>query len=246
MSFLIRSMRSRADFSACVGLQKETWGPDYSDVVPISMMQVTRKVGGVGLGAFLPDGEMIGFAYGVSGVREGSLVHWSHMTAVRPEWQNQGVGKALKLKQKDKLLGFGIRLMFWTYDPLVARNAHFNLNRLGVEIDEYVPDLYGPSDSPLHQLGTDRFIVRWRLDRKEPSPGTASGEVARIAVPADIDAVRAASAKRAAQWRSNTRRLFLELLGRGFRVCGFERGAERSEYLLVPGDPPASGGGASP
>ena len=159
----IRHVRTEDEFTACVDLQRDTWGWAFSDVVPVSMLQISVKMGGVCLGAFGPRGELLGLVYGITGVRQGELAHWSHMLAVRPELRDQGIGRRLKLAQADALRALGVSTVYWTFDPLVARNAHLNLNLLGVTIDEYVPDMYGRSDSDLHQLGTDRFIVKWAL-----------------------------------------------------------------------------------
>ncbi len=161
--FEVRPFRDRADFAACVELQRDTWGRSYSEIVPISMLQITTGMTGVAIGAFDPDGALLGFVYGVTGLRRGELAHWSHMLAVRSDARDRGIGRTLKLAQRRELGALGVRTMYWTYDPLVARNAHLNLNLLGATVDEYVQDMYGESDSLLHQLGTDRFIVRWTL-----------------------------------------------------------------------------------
>lgn len=176
----IRPARTRDEFVACVDLQRDTWGRAFSDVVPLSMLQITAKMKGVVTGAFAPDGTLYGFVYGVTGLRRGELAHWSHMLAVRPEARNQGIGRRLKIAQKEELRGVGVRTMYWTFDPLVARNAHLNLNLLGATVDEFVQDMYGTSDSELHQLGTDRFIAKWDLAGKAATGdvdlASASGE----------------------------------------------------------------------
>ncbi len=159
----IRPARTRDEFIACVDLQRDTWGRGFSEVVPLSLLQITAKMKGVVTGAFGPGGTLYGFVYGVTGIRCGELAHWSHMLAVRPEARDQGIGRRLKLAQRQELRAAGVRTMYWTYDPLVARNAHLNLNLLGATVDEFVQDMYGESDSELHQLGTDRFIVKWDL-----------------------------------------------------------------------------------
>ena len=183
----IRPAETRDDFVACVDLQRETWGRSFSDVVPLSMLQITAKMKGVVTGAFGPDGTLYGFVYGVTGLRRGELAHWSHMLAVRPEARNQGIGRRLKLAQKEELRGVGVKTMYWTFDPLVARNAHLNLNLLGATVDEFVQDMYGTSDSELHQLGTDRFIAKWDLGGADAAGevdlASASGEVPRSTSP---------------------------------------------------------------
>lgn len=175
----IRPFASRADYDACVRLQRETWGEDFVDVVPATVLMVSQRVGGVSAGAFDADGRLLGFVFGISGVRDGELVHWSDMLAVRPEARGAGLGRRLKHFQRDQLLERGIRRMLWTYDPLVARNANLNLNSLGARPVEYVVNMYGDTRSSLHAgLDTDRFVVEWRLDRQapvgtEPAAGTA-------------------------------------------------------------------------
>ena len=183
---IIRSFDSRADYDACVRLQRETWGEHFVDVVPATILMVSQRVGGVSAGAFDADGRLLGFVFGISGIRDGEPAHWSDMLAVRPEARGTGLGKRLKHFQRDQLLERGIRRMLWTYDPLVARNANLNLNSLGARPVEYVVNMYGDTRSALHAgLDTDRFIVEWRLDRPAPagaepeaengSPGSAPG-----------------------------------------------------------------------
>ena len=183
---IIRPFASRTDYDACVRLQRETWGEHFVDVVPATILMVSQRVGGVSAGAFDADGRLLGFVFGISGIRDGELAHWSDMLAVRPEARGAGLGKRLKHFQRDQLLERGIRRMLWTYDPLVARNANLNLNSLGARPVEYVVNMYGDTRSALHAgLDTDRFIVEWRLDRQAParaereagngSPGSAPG-----------------------------------------------------------------------
>ena len=248
----IRVIQSPEDLDAAVIIQKDTWGHDFSDVVPASMMQITAKMGGVVAGAFDADGRLAGLVYGITGLRDGRLAHWSHMLAVRPEYRNQGIGQALKHYQKARLLEQGVSVMYWTFDPLVSRNAHLNLNRLGAAVDEYVPDMYGDSDSELHRLGTDRFIVKWNLDTP-PGPAGVSSldpdiprvltggaedafpevDAVGVGVPDDIEAVEAASFEEALTWRGSTRRAFTHYLGRGYRVTGFVPGEPHSFYVLT-------------
>src|SRR5207302_4181903 len=111
---------------------------------------------------FAAQDRLLGFVFGMTGVENGRLVHWSDMLAVRPELRDHGIGRRLKEFQRDTLLERGVGLVYWTYDPLVARNAHLNFNRLGVRLAEYVEDMYGITDSTLHGgVPTDRLIVAW-------------------------------------------------------------------------------------
>ncbi|MGH7482918.1 MAG: GNAT family N-acetyltransferase [Longimicrobiales bacterium] len=261
----VRALVAHDELVACVDLQRETWGAEFLDIVPASILKVTQEVGGVAAGAF--DGDrLIGMVYGLTGIRDGRPVHWSHMLAVHEAYRDHGIGRRLKEFQRDWLLERGISVLHWTFDPLVARNAHLNLSRLGVRVDDYVPDLYGETGSPLHLLGTDRLIVTWETgsDAGPPGPESAVGEDAwraapvvntgrtglplkqgcrppsgavRIEIPADIDAVASASLARARAWRAATRDAFLWYHRRGYRVAGFARDGEggRSFYLLEKG-----------
>ena len=161
----IRPLAGYEELQECVALEKRTWGEDFDDVATAAILLICRKVGGLVAGAFDTAGRLVGVVFGLTGVRGGRLVHWSHMLAVEPHLRDHGLGRRLKFYQRDFVLEMGIDLIYWTYDPLEARNAHFNINRLGVNIDEYVRDLYGPGDtSPVFQgIGTDRFIVAWHL-----------------------------------------------------------------------------------
>ena len=164
-SLEVRPLRSHADYRACVALQKETWGERFSELVPSTILQVSQRVGGVAAGAFAPDGTLVGFVFGITGVDSaGRPIHWSDMLAVREGFRNQGVGQRLKSFQRDTVEARGVETIFWTFDPLVVRNAHLNLTRLGAKVVEYVPDMYGSTDSPLHRgVGTDRFVVAWSV-----------------------------------------------------------------------------------
>lgn len=247
----IRDVRTHEEFLACVELQTATWGTGFRELVPATILKITQRLGGVTAGAFGDDGTLLGFVFGITGVERGELVHWSDMLAVRSEAQNHGVGRRLKEFQRDAVRRLGVTRMYWTYDPLVARNAHFNLNRLGASVSEYVPDMYGAdTGSELHRgLGTDRFIVVWPVDR-ESSPhdpprtdggdvpvlnaGTEEGrrpELQRfgatlppalsIEIPADISAIQHGSTELAAQWRRTTREAFQWALERGYTVRHF-------------------------
>ena len=167
----IRPLRTAAELQQCVELQRATWGSDFDDIVPPSVLTVAQKIGGIAAGAFEADGRMVGFVFGLAGVRDGQVIHWSDMLAVREDARDRGIGKQLKEYQRATARASGATTMYWTFDPLVARNAHLNFNQLGVAVDEYVEDMYGASASDLHRgLGTDRFIVAWPLDR-DPRPG---------------------------------------------------------------------------
>jgi predicted GNAT superfamily acetyltransferase len=161
----IRSLASRDELRACVQLQRDTWGESFSDVVPASILKVSQRVGGVVAGAFDARNTLLGFVYGLTGVERGHIVHWSDMLAVRPDARNLGLGRRLKEYQRQVVRELGGVVIYWTYDPLIARNAHLNFNRLGISVAEYVEDMYGTTDSVLHGgISTDRLVVAWPTD----------------------------------------------------------------------------------
>lgn len=158
-------MEGLDEYAACVRLQEDTWGSDFAERVPASMLKVVQRLSGVVAGAFAADGALEGFVFGITGLEEGTPVHWSDMLAVRSGGRNAGLGRRLKLFQRRLCLERGITRMYWTFDPLESRNAWLNMGRLGAVAREYVPDMYGISASPLHSgIGTDRLVALWALD----------------------------------------------------------------------------------
>lgn len=163
--FSIRDFASIAEFKECVRLQEDTWGEGFSERVAVAVLKVSQRLGGIAAGAYDAEGGLAGFVFGMTGVQAGEIVHWSDMLAVRPELQDSGLGTLLKAYQRDELLSRGITSMHWTFDPLEAKNAHINFNKLGAVANEYVQDMYGRTDSPLHRgIGTDRLVPTWAMD----------------------------------------------------------------------------------
>jgi predicted GNAT superfamily acetyltransferase len=180
----LRHLSSHADYQACVALQREVWGEHFEDRVPASLLKVAQRIGGVAAGAFDDAGRLLGFVFGMTGVEGGRPVHWSDMLGVRAGARDLGIGRRLKEFQRDALLARGVEVMYWTYDPLVARNAHLNFNKLGVEAAEYVQDMYGESGSDLHRgIGTDRLVVRWHMAPDAPKPAPLPGPAALALAP---------------------------------------------------------------
>lgn len=188
--WVIRPLEGIDEYRACVELQEETWGEGFSERVAPAILKVSQILSGVASGAWSPDGHLVGFVFGMTGLRNGQAVHWSDMLAVRPEARNTGLGRRLKLHQRDLVLGHGVAVMHWTFDPLRARNAHLNFARLGITAPEYVEDMYGQTDSPLHRgIGTDRFVARW--DLASPRVEDRLAGRARAPGPDDVASVQA-------------------------------------------------------
>lgn len=161
----IRPLETLDDFQACVDLQERVWGEGFSERVPVAILKVARRLGGVVAGAWNEEGELVGFVFGMTGVEEGRVVHWSDMLAVLPRRRDRGLGARLKAHQRAVLLERGIDRAYWTFDPLESKNAHLNFGKLGVVVREYEENMYGDTASPLHRgIGTDRFVALWLLD----------------------------------------------------------------------------------
>ena len=177
---VIRRVETQAEYEECVRLQDETWGAGFNERVPSTLLRISQYIGGVTAAAFRgPEAgaPMVGFVFGMTGVRHGELVHWSDMLAVRAEARDHGIGRRLKLYQRSLVKEIGVNQILWTYDPLVSRNAHLNLNILGARVIEYVSDMYGAdTGSALHEaIGTDRFVVAWDVGGEAGKRG--SGDV---------------------------------------------------------------------
>lgn len=262
MTPTIRPLADANDYRACVALQRETWGADFTECVPPAMLMIAAKMGGVVTGAFDDDGRMLGFLYGVTGWRDGGPYHWSHMLAVSEDARDAGIGSRLKADQRERLLAIGVTEVRWSFDPLVARNAHVNLNRLGARVESYVEDMYASEEHSRTDsvIGSDRFIAVWDLDRswspleapaeghlrldvgddggprESPADAIAPDLPVGVAVPSDIQTLKLAAPDVAVLWRRETRRILQEYLAAGFRVGGFTRraGDGGGTYWLFP------------
>ena len=237
---VVRKCHSIEEFQRCVELQKEIWGEADIEVEPATLFVVASETGGQVLGAF--DGDrMVGYTLAVVGFLNGAVFLHSHMTGVLEDYRNLGVGRSLKLFQRDEALGRGIRLVVWTFDPLETRNAHFNLNRLGAISRKYLPNLYGVTTSPLHGgLPTDRLWAEWQLDSrrvvaavsdlaKEPDDAPAT-----IELPAELDHWRISDTERAAKVQARIREEFTNWFGRGYAAVAVRKTETGTAYLLAP------------
>ena len=232
------------DFERCVEVQFAVWGYSDGDLVPKRVFIVASRIGGQVIGAF--DNELlIGFAMALPGYRDEQPYLHSHMLAVMPEYRNAGLGRRLKLAQREDALARGLIRMEWTFDPLEIKNAHLNIGRLGAIVRRYLPDFYGPTTSPLQGgLPTDRLVAEWwlrsnRVARAVDEPGEGNTEIGiveeRIRVPAEVyDWKRDVSRRNLAQeLQTGIRDRLQSAFTRGLAVIGFDRAPNGDgSYLL--------------
>ena len=160
----IRDLEAIEDLRLVPAVEQAVWGSDDRDTVPVLLLIAAKEAGSILIGAF-DEQRLIGFAFGFPGLERGEISIHSHMAAVLPDYRNLNLGYLLKLAQRERALAMNLRLITWTFDPLQARNAHFNFAKLGVVSDRYRVNFYGQeSTSMLHQNGTDRLWVSWLLD----------------------------------------------------------------------------------
>jgi predicted GNAT superfamily acetyltransferase len=237
---VVRRCENLAEFHACVVLQREVWGEEDLEIEPATMFVVAANTGGQVLGAF-DGGKLVGYTLAVAGWREGRPFLHSHHTAVQTGHRDRGVGRMLKLFQREEALGREIRLIEWTFDPLELRNAHFNLNRLGAICRRYLPDFYGVTTSPLHRgLPTDRLVAEWHLDSARVV--AAIGDIAveprdvpaAIELPGALEQWKQESPTQVASVQLQVREEFGKWFARGYAAIGLRVTKTGSAYLLTP------------
>jgi predicted GNAT superfamily acetyltransferase len=245
---VVRKCRTLEEFQLCVALQREIWQEADLEVEPATLFVVAANTGGQVLGAF--DGSRLaGYTLAVVGVRDGVIYLHSHMTGVHADYRDRGVGRMLKLFQRDEALSRDIRLICWTFDPLEMRNARFNLNRLGAICRNYLPNFYGVTSSPLHRgLDTDRLLAEWHLDSPRvvaavagvpvqlpehfaavempPAPDAGNGPTERADQPAD--------GRQLASTQERLRNEFTKYFQRGYAAVAVRTDAAPPAYLLCP------------
>ncbi len=224
----IRPLETVEEIFAGAAVLRDVWGGDR-DSVPTNLMRALQHAGNYVVGLY--DGDrLIGASVAFFANPAARSMH-SHVTGILDEYQSQGLGRVLKHHQRAWAFARDVGNITWTFDPLVARNAHFNLRVLGARISEYLVDQYGPMDDGINRGDeTDRLMVAWPL--AAPAQQTPADErvIATIAVPADIHEIRARSKADADAWRIRVREQFLEHLGAGLTVGGFD---DDRGYLFV-------------
>jgi predicted GNAT superfamily acetyltransferase len=241
----IRQVTTIEEYDACVRLQREVFGLPDLEISPMRHLIVTTEAGGWALGAFIEQ-KLVGFVLHLPAVRENEIFGYSHMMAVAAEYQNQGVGARLKWAQRARALSEGRDFIKWTFEPIRARNAHFNLNRLGVVVRSYAVNFYGtdyatnPAERSAGQFGmdSDRLFASWELrsprvkalaDGRKYSVGDPE---AVIEIPNDFSALLKSDPSAAKQEALRIREEFLKALAAGLVCRAFERDERRPRYLL--------------
>ena len=243
----VRECLSVAEFDACIELQREVFGLPDLEISPRRHLIVSRRAGGWTLGAFDRE-QLVGFVHQMPAVRNGlEVIGYSHMMAVKAEYQNRGLGAFLKWMQRHKSINEGKTFITWTWDPMQARNAHFNLNRLGVVVRSYGANFYGtdystsdaydPEKAP--GIDSDRLFADWDLlsprtvalsEKREPEPLGSTAKA--IEIPPDWYTLIQRDPERARREQLRVRSEFEEAFKQGLICAAFERHREHPRYLL--------------
>jgi predicted GNAT superfamily acetyltransferase len=250
---VIRECVTIDELDSCVHLQREVFGLPDIEISPRRHLIVSRQAGGWTLGAFVAE-RLVGFVHQLVAVRGGSEIFgYSHMMAVDPEFQNRGVGARLKWSQRERALQEGRSFIKWTWDPLQARNAHFNLNRLGVTVSNYAENFYGTdyATSPVLAINepgidSDRLFADWELKSRRviqlANGGPGSEEtrppkpVATIVIPVNWTKLCRENPDQARHEQLRVRAEFQQAFAAGLVAAAFERSAEEPRYLLYDRD----------
>jgi predicted GNAT superfamily acetyltransferase len=236
----IRALTTHREFAEAVAIQREIWGFADLELLPVRLFVVAGKVGGQVFGAY-HGARLVAFLLAIPGLKSaGRFYLHSHMLGVLKEYNDLGIGRLLKLRQREDAVARGIELVEWTFDPLELKNAFFNLERLGAVIRRYVENQYGASSSFLHGgLPTDRCTAEWWVSSERVKAVLENRSCARppvierIAVPTSIGRLKTEDPKEAARIHEHVRQSFLAAFRRGLVVVGFERSAEHGTYLLA-------------
>jgi predicted GNAT superfamily acetyltransferase len=228
---VIRNCHGLDEMADCVALQKEVWNFTDAELVPLRMFIVAEKVGGQVIGAF-DSGKLVAFALSVPGARGRRSYLHSQMLAVRAEYRNAGLGRQIKMFQREDAISRGFELMEWTFDPLEIKNAYLNIERLGAITRRYSVNQYGITSSPLQGgLPSDRLVAEWwlksqRVESLLHSAPWPKFEISKtISVPAQIYQWKASAAtrSRALEVQTRNRQAFLDSFSQGLAVLGYER-----------------------
>jgi predicted GNAT superfamily acetyltransferase len=243
VNYVIRPCTTHEELGACVTLQKKIWGYSDLEVYPLRLFVNLSQIGGRVLAAFTPAGRAVGFVASMPAWRGGHNYYHSLSLGVLPEHENRGLGRALKLEQRRLALRAGIGRIEWTFDPLRAKNAFFNIVRLGAVCRRYITDHYGSVDSRFQKgLPSDRLVAEWwlksgrvrralsgkppRSDRKKP--------VDEVTIPRDIESLKRTRLGEARAVQARVREQLEDCFARNLAITGFAFEGATAKYLLDP------------
>ncbi|HEX8652417.1 MAG TPA: GNAT family N-acetyltransferase [Pyrinomonadaceae bacterium] len=240
----VRECRTFEELDACVELQREAFGYSDLEIIPRRYLLLSRRAGGWTLGAFNAE-RLVGFVHHLVAVRGAhEVIGYSHMMAVAQAYQNRGVGALLKWAQRERAVSEGRSYITWTWNPMQARNAHFNLNRLGVTASSYGANFYGTEGSFQQSdeqtgIDSDRLFTDWDLHSPRVvalALGNAAPSLPdpaeTIEIPADWSALLRQDASAARREQERVRAEFQKAFAAGLICAGFRRDAEHPHYLL--------------
>jgi predicted GNAT superfamily acetyltransferase len=242
----IRECTTIDEFDSCIRLQREVFGLPELEISPRRHLIVSRQAGGWTLGAFVAD-ELVGFVHHLAAAHRDTIFGYSHMMAVARDYQNKGVGAQLKWSQRERALNEGRNFIKWTWDPMQARNAYFNLNRLGVTVRSYAANFYGTdySTSPLPEampppgIDSDRLFAEWQLQSPKvtklaqgATPSIDLPAARTIQIPADWNGLCAQDPRVAREEQLRVRAEFQNAFADGLECRVFDRAVDQPRYLL--------------
>ena len=236
----IRDLTTLQDADAALGVAVATWGDHQNP--PRELLRAFQASGNLLQGAFR-DGQMVGFSLGFFGRDDDGSFHLhSHMVAVLPELRAEGIGFELKMEQRSACLAAGVLRIRWTFDPLISRNAYFNLSKLGAVADRFDTEFYGSMEDDLNSGDrSDRLWARWDLDRAVPEPSAVEGAAvvldrgdqerpvegeaprgsALVRIPREYASLRERDPELAMEWRAATARALVACFGAGLIATRF-------------------------
>lgn len=241
----IRECTTLDELTECVQLQRDVFALPETELSPVRHLIVTKNAGGFVLGAF--DGERLaGFVLSVPAFLRGERAFYSHMTAVRHEYQSLGVGVRLKWAQRSRALADGVKYIKWTFEPTKARNAYFNLEKLGATVSEFQENFYGIDYGTAPEvagqkfgLASDRLFAEWHLESEKVVALAAGKEYTEPRAPtANIQIINdwlglvAVDPEKAKAEQLRIREEFKTAFGFGMVCRGFYRDNERPAFLL--------------
>jgi predicted GNAT superfamily acetyltransferase len=240
----IRECTSLEEFHECVQIQREVFALPEAELSPVRHLVVTKNAGGFVIGAF-DGGRLAGFVLSVPAFLHGERAFYSHMTGVRAEYQSLGIGAKLKWAQRERALSEGVKYVKWTFEPVKARNAYFNLEKLGAIVREYMPNFYGTDYAASAMIGSsiglpsDRLFAEWHLESPKvvalasgKEPMTVTEPDAVIEIMSDWQKLVREDSKRAIAEQTRIRREFEAAFSNGLIATGFRRDTDRPAYLL--------------